>query len=70
MGSAGGGVDFGGDEPGRDEPTDAEDSCGEVEDGDARNAGGEERDVEVGIVGCEATEEGEDAKGDYFTPSG
>lgn len=41
-------VDFGG-----DEPADAEDGCGEVEDGDAGDAGGEERNVEVGSVCCE-----------------
>jgi hypothetical protein len=70
LGSAGGGVDFGGDKPRRNEPADAEDGCGEVEDDDAGNAGGEERDVEVGPVCCETTEEGEDAKGDYFTLCG
>ena len=31
MGPTGVGVDFGGDEPGRDEPADAEDGCGEIE---------------------------------------
>jgi hypothetical protein len=48
----------GGDEPGRDEPADAGD------------AGGEERDVEVGFVCCETAEEGEDTKGDHFRPCG
>ena len=70
MGPTSGGVDFGGDEPGRDEPADTEDGCGEVEGDDAGDAGGEEGDVEVGFMCCETAEEGEDAKGDYFTPCG
>jgi hypothetical protein len=68
--STGGGVDSGGDEPGRDKLANAEDGCGEAEDGDAGDAGGEGRDVKVGFVCCETAEGGEDAKGNYFTPCG
>jgi hypothetical protein len=70
LGLAGGGVGFGGGEPGRDEPADAEDGCREVEDDNARNIGGEERDVEVGFVCCETAKEDKDTKGDCFTPCG
>jgi hypothetical protein len=69
LGPAGGGVDFGGDEPGRDKPADAEDACGEVEDDDAGDAGREKGDVKVGSVGCEATENRENAKADRPFPT-
>jgi hypothetical protein len=64
LGSASGWVDFCGDEPRGDEPADAEDGGGEVEDDDARNSGREQGDVEVGFVGCEAAEDCENAKAD------
>ena len=44
--AAGGGIDLGGDELGWDEPADAEDGGGEVQDDDAGDACGEEGDME------------------------
>ena len=67
--AAGGGVDLGGDEPGRNQPADAKDGCGEVEDDDAGDAGRKERDMERGFVCCEATKDGQNAKTDGAVPT-
>ena len=69
LAAAGGGVYLGGHKPGRDEPADAEDGGGEVEDDDAGEAGGEEGNVEGGFVHGEAAEDGQDAKADCHAVS-
>lgn len=54
LGARAGGVDLGGDEPGWDEPADAEGGGGEEEDYHAGDAGGEGGDVQLGVVRSEA----------------
>lgn len=68
LGAGGGGVDLGGDEPGWDEPADAERGGGEEEDDGAGDADGGQGEVQPGAVRGEAAEDGEDEEGDGEEP--